>query len=135
MKTKYLTLTATVLLTLSACTTQNQSHNSKAATDNVTAIQLPFQALGPEPGWSVIIDTNQQAEVLLDFGDRVLTIDLPEPEYTYAGTHFRSTFNQQPLSLDIIYKSCSDTMSDIVYDYEAVLRIEDQVLRGCGREL
>lgn len=127
MKTNYLTIAAAAVLMLSACTTQK--HHT------ATAIHLPFQALGPEPGWSVKIDANQQAEVLLDFGDRVFTIDLPDPEYTYAGTHFRSTFNQQPLTLDIIYKTCSDTMSDIVYDYEAVFRIEDRILRGCGREL
>lgn len=117
---------AAAVLALSACSTQTQT---------ATAISLPFQALGNEPGWSVKIAPDQQAEVLLNYGERRFSITLPSPEYTYAGTHYRSTYNQQPLALDILHTTCSDTMSDTVYDYEAVLRIEGQELRGCGRTL
>lgn len=128
MTVKSLTTAAIIaLLALSACTAQKPTQS--------TAITLPFQALGNEPGWSVKINASQQAEVLLDYGNRTFPLDLPNPEYTYAGTHYRSTYNQQPLALDILHTTCSDTMSDTVYDYEVVLRIEDRVLRGCGRTL
>lgn len=123
---------AGTVLGLSACSTQSVQHLDQGMP---TAITLPFQALGNEPGWSVKIDTLQHADILLDHGSRTFALDLPTPEYTYAGTHYRSTYNQQPLALDILYKTCSDTMSDEVYDYEVVLRIEDRLLRGCGRPL
>lgn len=110
------------VLSLSACSTTSKN-----------VINLPFQAFGNEPGWSVEIDQERQAEVLLNYGERTFTINLPAPEYSYAGTHYRSTYNQQPLALDILYATCSDTMSDERFEYKVAFSIEGQVLRGCGR--
>lgn len=136
MKANYLSITVmATVLALSACTTQSTTPSPSTNTTNKAMISLPFQALGNEPGWSVRIDASQQAEVLLDYGERTFTVALPTPEYSYAGTHYRSTYNQQPLALDILHATCSDTMSDTVYDYKAVLQVEGRVLRGCGRTL
>lgn len=114
------------VFSLSACTTNPSTSDS---------ISLPFQSFGNEPGWSVKIDTQQRAEILLDYGDRTFSIDLPTPQKTYAGTHYRTTYQQQPFALDIIYKTCLDTMSDEVFDYEVLFRIEGKSYRGCGRQL
>lgn len=116
----------TAIFSLGACTTSAPDADS---------ISFPFQGFGNEPGWSVKIDAQQRADVLLDYGDSTFSIDLPKPQKTYAGTHYRTTYNQQPFALDIVYKTCSDTMSDNVFDYEVLFRIESKTYHGCGRKL
>lgn len=117
---------ASAVTSLAACTTFTPSSES---------ISFPFQAFGNEPGWSVKIDAQQRADVLLNYGDQTFSMELPAPQKTYAGTHYRTTYNQQPFALDIVYKTCSDTMSDDVFDYEVLFRIEGKTFHGCGRKL
>ena len=113
------------LLTLSGCTTPTTT----------TDISLPFMGFGNEPGWSITFNEAQPAEIQLDYGQRKLTLELPAPQTTYAGRHYRTTYQNQPLTVDIIYKSCNDTMSDNHFDYEVLFSIEGQHYKGCGRPL
>lgn len=114
---------AACITLLAACTTTQPS----------SSIAYPFQALGNEPGWSVQIDENQNALVKLYYGEQEYQLQLPEPQITFAGTHYRSRLNDQDFNLDIIVKQCSDTMSDIVYEYETLLTINGKTFSGCGR--
>lgn len=118
---------ALVALSLSACSTL-------PAVD-VETTPLPFKAFGNEPGWMISFQNSQQAEVLLDYGQRTLHLDLPPPQTTYVGTHYRGSYNDSPLSIDIIFKACNDTMSDDVFNYEVLFQIEDKNYRGCGKAL
>lgn len=129
MKTKFkpkhvaLAGLVSVMLGLSACST----------TPVPTATPLPFKAFGNEPGWMINIQNTHQAEVLLNYGERTLQLDLPTPQISYAGTHYRGTYNNAPLSIDIIFNTCNDTMSDDVFDYEVRFQIEGNHYRGCGK--
>lgn len=114
---------AACLTLLSACTTPQLSSN----------IAYPFQALGNEPGWSVLIDENQHAVVQLYYGEQQYQLQLPTPKITFAGTHYRSTLNEHDFNLDIVIKKCSDTMSDTVYEYETLLTVNGETFKGCGR--
>src|SRR5690554_3661048 len=96
-------------------------------------IPLPFQALGNEPGWSVVINPDHQATITLDYGEQQLDLLLPPAQVTYAGTHYRAEYQDQPFALDIIFNTCSDTMSDTSYPYETRLEILGKQYQGCGR--
>lgn len=109
------------LIGLSACTTPNHSK-----------LTLPFKAIGNEPGWSITLQSEQLADVVLDYGERTFAVTLPAPQYTYAGTHYRGHYQNQPLTIDIIEKPCNDTMSDHEYQYEVLFTIEDRALKGCA---
>lgn len=111
------------LLSLAACTTPKQS-----------PLTLPFIAHGNEPGWSITLNTTQDATILMNYGERQFSVPLPAPQHTYAGTHYRSTYQGQDLNIDIIEKPCNDTMSDEVFAYEVLLTIESQQYQGCGRK-
>lgn len=115
---------AAALTMLAACSTPPPS----------AAIPFPFQALGNEPGWSVLIDENQDAIVELYYGEQQYQLQLPKPQITFAGTHYRTEFNSALFSLDIIATSCSDTMSDTSYPYETILQINGEKFTGCGRQ-
>lgn len=129
MHSRLFTLVVTSLtLALSACTTTT----STPAPDK---IPLPFMGFGNEPGWSVKLQASQPAEIQLNYGEQKLSLELPAAQTTYAGQHYRTTYQDQPLTIDIIKKSCNDTMSDNIFDYEVLFSITGQNYRGCGRQL
>lgn len=114
---------AAMAFTLTAC-----GH----APENQT-LPYPFQALGNEPGWSVVLQNDLHAEVILDTGSTRFATTFTVARATAQGLLLHSTYQNQPLSLSIRPGSCNDTMSDTHYEYRAVLEIQGQNLQGCGR--
>ena len=114
---------AAMTLTLAAC-----SHAPKNQD-----LPYPFQALGNEPGWSVVLQNDLQADVILDTGSTRFTTTFSAVETTDQGLQLRSTYQNEPLNLHIRPGSCNDTMSDTHYEYSAILEVKGQSLQGCGR--
>lgn len=117
-------LTSISLLMLAACSTTPSSS---------LALTFPFQVLGNEPGWSVRLNYDLAADVVLDTGStRFNTTFTPTHHST---THWIAQAKQgdDQLVLRIRAGYCNDTMSDTVYAYQAELVINDKVLQGCGR--
>ncbi len=112
------------VLALSAC-----SHSPSTK----PLLPYPFQALGAEPGWSIVVNANLEANVVLDTGATQFPAVFNLTEVADGSMVLSSTYQNQPLTLSISPGNCSDTMSDTVYDYQTVLEVQGQRLQGCGR--
>lgn len=112
------------VLALSAC---SQVPSSKPM------LPYPFQALGTEPGWSVVLNANLEANVILDTGAIQFPAVFSLSEVVDNTVILSSTYQNQPLTLSIAPGTCNDTMSDTVYDYQTVLEVQGQSFQGCGR--
>ena len=99
---------------------------------DMPATPSAFKAFGNEPGWTFTIQ-NQIADILLDYGQTRYTVNLPPAQSTYAGTHYRTTYNGANLSIDMLRTPCVDTMSGEAFDHEVALTINNQLYKGCGR--
>lgn len=121
IRLKYFIMSGCVL-TLTAC-----SH-VPALNDT---LPYPFQALGNEPGWSIVIQKNLQAEVILNTGDTRFFTEFKKE--TTADNSIRFTSTNPALQLTIRKGDCNDTMSDTHYHYQAQLEADNTRFQGCGR--
>lgn len=112
------------ILALSAC---SQVPSSKPL------LPYPFQALGNEPGWSIVLNANLEANVVLDTGAIQFPAVFNLDDVVDETVKLSSTYQNQPLNLSIAPGTCNDTMSDAVYDYQTVLEVQGQSFQGCGR--
>lgn len=90
---------------------------------------VEFRALGNEPGWSLEIG----AKGLLlstDYGQRTLS-GKAEPYQDGAITYYKAKLFEVALSPG----PCSDDMSGEEFDTQVQVRLDGQVLRGCGNSL
>lgn len=124
MKPLLSVLVGGVILALGAC---SQTPDSKPL------LPYPFQALGNEPGWSIVLNANLEANVILDTGATRFPAVFTLTEVADGTVVLSSSYQNQPLNLSIAPGSCNDTMSDTVYNYQAVLEVQGQRLQGCGR--
>lgn len=94
--------------------------------------EKPFQALGTEPFWAVEVLPGQ-----LRYSDpeNIAGSSFAASE-TREGTGLRYSgmLNGQPVSLHVQPGTCSDGMSDTVYQWTAVLTKEGHSLQGCARK-
>lgn len=97
-----------------------------------TTAPLVFKAFGNEPGWNFTLN-DDHADVVLDYGQTRHNIALPPQQITFAGKHYRSSFNGSVFAIDMLHTPCQDNMSGEKFDYEVALTINGQVLKGCGR--
>ncbi len=91
-----------------------------------------FRATGNEPGWNFTLQNNQ-ADVTLDYGQTRYNMTLPPPQTTYAGTHYRGTYNGADFAIDMVRTPCFDNMSGESFDHEVALTIDNRLYKGCGR--
>lgn len=120
----YLPISACIL-TLAAC----QVPSSTADTIST------FKGSGNEPGWGITINNEQSVDVLLDYGERKLTLDVVKEQVSSTKNQYSSTYNNQPVIISIEKKACQDNMSGEDFDYQVLFSIEGKRLNGCGRIL
>ena len=83
-----------------------------------TDIELPFKAMGNEPGWSLTIGEDQ-IELVTSYGQEKMITSTPEVITTEAGSRFLVSAEGQVLEITIRNSLCRDSMSD-------------KTLSGCG---
>ncbi|MDQ3286778.1 MAG: hypothetical protein M3Q42_00710 [Pseudomonadota bacterium] len=96
-----------------------------------------LRAVGNEPGWFMEVDRGPDPALraTLDYGDRSIevahaqVIDGDPPGY--RGTTADGTI----VAVEVRRETCSDGMSDRVYEASVTLAAGDTLYRGCGRFL
>jgi len=92
-----------------------------------------FRAVGQEPGWLVEIDAEDHMLVTLDYGERKIYTDSPDPVFDLDDvTIYRTRADSVDLIVVIAERNCEDTMSGEEYPTSVELRLGDQTYQGCG---
>lgn len=98
-----------------------------APTDPAVPFRQDFVLSGTEPFWRV------------DVKGTTLVLTRPDPEPAVTGANAslaassgKATWTTPALTATVTAKTCSDGMSDRVYPYEAVVKVGDLELKGCG---
>ncbi|NIN34520.1 MAG: META domain-containing protein [Gammaproteobacteria bacterium] len=105
---------------------------SVAEADQVTAdIELPFKAMGNEPGWSLTI-SEDQIELVTSYGQEKLVTSTPEVITTEAGSRYLLSAEGQALEITIRDSRCRDSMSGMPYPRTVKVIMSDKTLSGCG---
>ncbi len=92
--------------------------------------QTLLRASGHEPSWSLRV--GRQGMVLDRPGQEPLALPYLEEELPEGRLHLSSEANGQRLSLWLTPQTCHDSMSGAVQHLSAQLRLNDEVLHGCG---
>lgn len=105
---------------------------SLAGVDQVTAdIELPFKAMGNEPGWSLTI-SEDQIELETSYGQEKMIMSTPEVITTEAGSRYLLSAEGQALEITIRDSLCRDSMSGMPYPRTVKVIMSDKTLSGCG---
>jgi heat shock protein HslJ len=103
-----------------------------AEVDQVSAdIELPFKAMGNEPGWSLTI-SKDQIELETSYGQEKLITSTPEAITTEAGSRYQVSAEGQALEITIRDSLCRDSMSGMPYPRTVKIIMSDKTLSGCG---
>ncbi len=103
-----------------------------AEVDQVTAdIELPFKAMGNEPGWSLTIGEDQ-IELVTGYGQEKVITSTPEVITTEAGSRYLVSAEGQALEITIRDTLCRDSMSGMPYPRTVKVIMSDKTLSGCG---
>ena len=101
-----------------------------------TCLKYDFWALGNEPNWSLQISKSENLIEFIDYSqDQSYYFFYEEPRIEPGKIIYITHNNIQQYIIDIIIKEekCSDTMSDIVYDYSVeVVLSGGKSYKGCG---
>jgi uncharacterized membrane protein len=98
---------------------------------------VSFRGVGNEPGWLVEIRGDGSAKLLLDYGERELTIPAMDVDSSAADsrTIYRAVTDSHEVEVTIETEWCPDSMSDETFDHTVALTVDDRSYRGCGRWL
>jgi uncharacterized membrane protein len=86
---------------------------------------IRYKARGNEPFWAV--DVEGKWLTYSDPETAGITIETQRSDMTWTGT-----YEGKPLQFRIERRTCSDGMSDKVYDFAADLKLGDRMLVGCA---
>lgn len=98
--------------------------------DTAAANESPdFRATGNEPGW--VLEIGPEALSLdLYYGETRITVPLPAPETGKGLTRYMA--ENVDLTVTIIDRYCTDTMSGMPHPYTVILVHEGEEFSGCG---
>lgn len=107
---------------------------AKQKSFNTDCFEYDFIALGNEPFWSLDIIPSEKILVLKDVGTDKVHIFPYKPAKTSGNQSIYETSNDknETLKAIIIKETCSDGMSDRVYNYSAQVVINGKALKGCA---
>ncbi len=96
-----------------------------------------FRAVGNEPGWHLELFSSQPSVLVTDYGQRRLVFELsaPAPMAGMVGTRFSGEADGATIGVTLTPGPCQDTMADLEYETRVEVRLDGQVLTGCGRAL
>lgn len=120
-----------------------------------------FRALGNEPGWELVMYSDRPTVLVTHYGEyryefmtsRPKRIIRPGPEggasalglalgannaaesKAQVGSLFRSTLNDVVIEIELMPGPCLDTMADVEFETQVIIRLGPETLTGCGRAL
>lgn len=103
------------------------------ATASLNSIELPFTAIGNEPGWMLDLSA-QQLELTTDYGQTTITQSLSKPLIIDPGSPTQIDTELGMLTFTVEDKLCHDSMSGMPYPYSVSLQLEQSNYTGCGGE-
>jgi len=128
-----LDLGASVTLTTPTITINNCANDARAAIwEKAKLSGVDFRAVGNEPGWVMEIK-GQQANLRLDYGKRIIDVELPAPSIDKDKK--LSIFKSPEFEISIEGQRCKDTMSGEAFEASVNIKINWKAYRGCGRAL
>lgn len=97
---------------------------------------IDYRATGNEPSWLLELDSDATIALTLDYGATQHTLPAPEPSFPEAGhTRYVTHAESGSLTLDIIDRDCTDTMSHQHFPQTVSVRWNKRDYQGCGMHL
>jgi len=96
---------------------------------------VDFRAVGNEPGWHLNLREGERIELVYDYGAERFRAPAPAPVREGGALAYHVATRRHALALRITARECTDSMSGTRFAHTVQLRIDDALLRGCGRWL
>ncbi len=91
----------------------------------------PFRATGNEPGWRLDIGETEMT-FLANYGQTRLVTPTPAAEKTEGARKYVTKSGGRDLTVTILDRPCSDTMTGMPHPNTVVVLFEGKTLNGCG---
>lgn len=88
---------------------------------------VPYKAVGTEPGWTLTIG-NGQIRYVGDYGRTRITTRAPQARPSFNGERYVTP----RITVDITHARCNDGMSDRAYRDRVMVTVGRKTVRGCG---
>lgn len=111
-----------------------QLNEARAPRDTLGRYPVNFRALGNEPGWLLEL-SDQEARLLTDYGQVRTIAPLPAAKAVGPGVSYEIVADVTELNIHLQPAPCQDSMSGEDFDWMAVVTLNGQTFRGCGRAL
>ncbi len=95
------------------------------------ATKADYRAVGNEPGWNAEISGNRLM-LKLDYDQKRLNLPLPPVQAMSNGQRYVVRAPGQDIVLNIVNRSCNDSMSGASFPDTVTLKVNGQTLNGCG---
>lgn len=115
-------------------TPQHQAENLAAlpAWEQLREAQIIYRALGQEPGWMLDIHSSRRALLVLDYGERALSFELPYRYIRPSDAAYEARADGEAITIIIRNGPCEDAMSGQIFPELVQVRVGAQTYSGCG---
>jgi heat shock protein HslJ len=121
-------------LFVAACTWLGGCHRASppVAPSTAAALELPFRAIGQEPGWVLELDEHQ---VRFEGNYGGLGVPAPVAEIVHNTESGVDTYTIDAGELAVVIRKtpCTDVMSGEQFTHTVTVRFDGRELQGCGR--
>lgn len=101
------------------------------ATASRNSIELPFTAIGNEPGWMLRMSA-EQLELTTDYGKNTISLPTPQIKQILGGYQFHTKNDAHSATLNVHKKLCYDSMTGRPFPAFVTLNLDGETLQGCG---
>ena len=98
-----------------------------AGTATAQQREVPYKAIGTEPGWALTIEKGL-IRYVGDYGRTRVTTTAPVPRPSFNGLRYVTP----RITIDVTRSRCSDGMSDRDYPDSVTVTVGRKTVRGCG---
>lgn len=101
------------------------------STRETPVLELPFVAVGHEPGWRLEI-TETGSTLVTDYGSTTLRMAAREPEPVPGGRRYAGNAGGRALVAKVLDRVCEDEATGMPRPQTVELTLDEEVLQGCG---
>lgn len=114
-----------------------KNNRSKAIWEDAKFRGVDFRAVGNEPGWYLEIIERERVVFVGDYGQEryAFITAAPSIDQQERTTVYTVQNDKHELSVMIVGRRCSDTMSGEVFETSVTVILDDKKYRGCGKAL